>query len=162
MPFVSELRMFPWGTIPPGWIPCDGRVLPISRYQPLYSLLGTTYGGDGQTTFAVPDLRGRVPLGAAPRVPAGQRGGEEAHTLTVAETPGHHHAVMASASPGNTSEPKGAVLAGAAVWGQPADLTPLQGATVAATGGGQPHPNMQPSLVLNVCIAAQGYFPSPS
>jgi microcystin-dependent protein len=152
--------MFGWAQTPPGWIPCDGRLLPINTNQQLFALLGTTYGGDGQTTFAVPDLRGRVPLGAAPRVPAGNRGGEEAHTLIASEMADHVHGVQAQPAAGTTAEPNGAILAGAPVWGPPKDPTPLQGATVAPIGGGQPHPNMQPYLALNICIATQGVFPS--
>jgi microcystin-dependent protein len=152
--------VFAWGATPAGWVACDGRLLPIAQNQPLFSVIGTTYGGDGQSTFAVPDLRGRGPLGAGPRVSAGQRGGEEAHTLTTAEAPAHHHALQASPAAATTSAPGDGVLAAAPVWGLPTDITPLQAATVGSAGGSHPHPNMQPYLALNICIALQGNSPS--
>ena len=160
MPYISELRIFAWGAVPPGWLPCDGRLLQIASAQALYALLGTTYGGDGQTTFALPDLRGRVPIGSAPRVPAGQRSGEEAHTLATTELPGHHHAVQVSAAAGTTTHPNDGVLAAAPVWARPNDTTPMAGGSVGWGGGDQPHLNMQPFLALNVCIATQGIFPA--
>jgi microcystin-dependent protein len=162
VPYIGELRIFPWAAIPPGWLACDGALISIDSNQALFSLIGQTYGGDGQTTFGLPDLRGRVPLGAAPRVPTGDRSGEEATTLSTNEMAAHVHAVQAVAGAGTTAEPAGALLAGAPIWGPDQDPTPLATATVVATGGGLPHPNMQPSLALNICIAAQGVFPSPT
>ena len=157
MPFVGELRIFPWATVPAGWLPCDGRTLPIDQHQALYAAIGTIYGGDGQTTLALPDLRGRVPLGSAPRVPAGQSGGEETHTLTEAEIASHTHLALGSIADAATAQPNGALLGGAPIWGPPAaDVVTLNAATVAPTGGNQPHENMQPYLALSICIAVEG------
>ena len=159
MAFAGELRIFPWAATPQGWLPCDGRELTIADHQQLYSVIGTTYGGDGQTTFALPDLRGRVPLGTGSGIVAGQTGGEEAHTHTTDELPAHAHMAQASPAAATTTQPNGALLAGAPIWGPPADPTPLQPATVGAIGGGQAHLNMQPYLALSICIAAQGIQP---
>jgi microcystin-dependent protein len=135
-------------------------VLPINTNQPLYAVIGTVYGGDGETTFALPDLRGRAPLGTGPRVSAGQKGGEEAHTLSANEMPTHTHVVGAAATAGTTPQPAGGVLAGAPVYGPPTDGTTLQSASVSFAGGGAAHPNMQPFLALSVCINASGALPA--
>ena len=160
MAFVGELRIFPWAATPQGWLPCDGREVSIDEHQALFVVIGTIYGGDGQTMFALPDLRGRVPLGTGPGIAAGQTGGEEAHTLSTRELPAHAHVVLASPAAATTAQPNGAVLAGAPIWGPATDPMPLQPATVAATGGGQAHLNMQPYLAMSICIAAQGVLPS--
>jgi microcystin-dependent protein len=159
VPYISELRIFPWDATPDGWVPCHGQLLAINQNQALFTLIGTMYGGDGQRQFALPDLRGRVPIGTAPRIPAGQKGGEEDHTLTGAELAHHSHAMQAVAA-GTTANPQDAMLAGAPIWGLPNDLTPLQPAAVAPAGGSQPHENKQPYLALNVCIAVKGTYPS--
>ncbi len=165
-PFLAEIRCFGFDFAPPGWAPCAGQTLPINRYQALFSLLGTTYGGDGRTTFNLPDLRGRVPMsfgqGAGLSAYAqGQTGGDESVTLQPNQAPAHTHPVSAS-STATTKNPAGAVPsvtpAGAA-YGTSTDLA-MSAAMVAPSSGGQAHPNVQPYLVLNWCIAVEGVYPS--
>jgi len=164
-PFLAEIRIVGFNFAPRGWAFCDGQILPINQNQSLYSLLGTTYGGDGRTSFALPDLRGRTPIhvgssnGASHSL--GQWAGEDAHTLAINETPGHDHALQATSSNGDTPIPEGNLL-GAYANGYRAgtDLTDMVGGTVANMGGGQAHNNMQPSLALHFCIALEGLFPS--
>jgi microcystin-dependent protein len=169
-PFLGEIRMFAGNFAPRGWAFCDGQILPISQYQSLYSLLGTTYGGDGRTTFALPDLRGRVPLhpgtgaGLSTRR-LGERSGTETVTLGVTQMPGHSHAatLQASSLPGNTSAPGGNLpAAGRNFYSTGAANVAMDGAgvTVGSAGGGQSHPNMQPYLGINYIIALQGLYPS--
>jgi microcystin-dependent protein len=161
VPFAGEIRSFAFGQVPTGWLPCDGRLLQINTNQELYALLGTTFGGDGQATFALPDLRGRAALGAGGAFPFGRPGGEESHTLTPAELPGHSHRVRASPLPGTTPSPAGARLAAQAMYAPPNDLGPLGSGSVGLVGGSQPHTNMQPFLTVNVCICAAGVWPNP-
>jgi len=166
-PFLAEIRMVGFNFPPRGWALCDGQILPINQNQSLYSLLGTTYGGDGRTSFALPDLRGRTPLhtgssGGASHA-LGSRSGEETHTLAVTEIPQHTHQLRASASDGDDINPAGHLLArevGGLYAAGASALTPVQNGTVANAGGSQAHENMQPFLVLNFCIALQGLFPS--
>lgn len=165
-PFLAEIRMVGFNFAPRGWAFCDGQILPINQNQSLYSLLGTTYGGDGRTSFALPDLRGRAPLHVGSSngtsFPLGQKTGEETHTLAANEMPQHQHVTQGSDTAGNVSTPSGNVL-GREVgnpYGQASNLTPMNSATVANVGGGQAHNNMQPYLALNFCIALQGLFPS--
>lgn len=151
---------------PRGWAFCDGQILPISQNQSLYSLLGTTYGGDGRTSFALPDLRGRTPIhvgrsngGQEHRL--GQKSGEEANTLSANEMPQHTHQARAANADANTADPSGNVLARALnLYESPGALVQLRAGTVTNTGGGQAHNNMQPTLVVNFCIALRGLFPS--
>ncbi|PYI50737.1 phage tail protein [Paenibacillus flagellatus] len=159
-PFIGEIRLFAFGFAPLRWAVCDGQLLPISQHTALYSLIGTTYGGNGTTHFAVPDLRGRTALGQGPGFPLGLSGGEAAHVLTVAEMPGHTHQAIASSDPANTVLPTGRV------WARAENLAytdsggiPMSGAALSSTGGNQPHNNMQPFLVGNYCIALEGIFP---
>jgi microcystin-dependent protein len=148
---------------PKGWALSNGQLLPINQNQALFSLLGTTFGGDGRVNFALPDLRARVPIHVGSGHTLGERGGEVAHTLSIAEVPAHTHQVQASASVGDAVNPTNAVLAAASNVYRPADnLTALQPAAVTATGGSQAHLNTQPFLTLSFCIALQGIFPSPS
>ena len=165
-PFLAEVKMVGFNFAPRGWAFCDGQILPINQNQSLYSLLGTTYGGDGRTTFALPDLRGRTPVHVGSGINQGQKGGEEGHTLTTAEMPQHTHSSSANTATGNQGSdisPTNNVLASQArrelpIYAQPTNLTHLS--PVANTGGGQPHENMQPFLAVNFCIALQGLFPS--
>ena len=167
-PFLAEIRIFGFNFAPRGWAFCDGQVLPINQNQALFSLLGTTYGGDGRTTFALPDLRGRVPIHAGQSggetYQLGQRGGEEAHTLAVPELPGHNHAFQASANAASAALGAGNVLGSTDDVDIYVDKVLKVVATsanqIAAAGGGQSHENRQPYQVLNFCIALQGLFPS--
>jgi microcystin-dependent protein len=165
-PFLAEIRIVSFGFPPKGWADCNGQFLPINQNQALFSLLGTTYGGNGQTTFALPNLRGRVPIHVGPGYDQGQQGGEEAHTLNVSELPAHSHAVQATADRGTAASPGGLLLAhrrpreAGSVYGPAQNLTVMNAQTVGATGGSQAHTNMQPFLTLRFCIALQGIFPS--
>ncbi len=157
-PFLGELKLMSFNFAPKGWAQCNGQLLPINQNQALFSLLGTTYGGNGQTTFGLPDMRGRVPIHRG-SFTQGQTVGEESHTLTSAEMPAHNHNVSASSQNGDQAEPK--ILAAAAnVYATPSNFTPIAPGTVGNTGGSQAHENRQPYLVLNWCIALQGIFPS--
>jgi microcystin-dependent protein len=169
-PFLAEVRMVGFNFAPRGWAFCDGQILPINQNQSLYSLLGTTYGGDGRTSFALPDLRGRTPIhvgdsGEGTHHSLGQKSGAETETLIVAEMPHHTHALKASSTDGDDLNPAGHVLARqvGAVYEQnapAAQLIQMRAGTVTNAGGGQAHDNMQPYLALNFCIALQGLFPS--
>lgn len=173
VPFVGEIRMFGFGRTPVGWQACDGSLLQISEYETLFVLLGTTYGGDGQNTFGVPDLRGRVPIhqgqgtGLTNR-PLGQRGGTETVALLEAHLPAHTHTMMATSAAATSNVPSG--LLPAAVGGDvfyATDLTGATAVTMAATattlaGGGQAHDNLMPTLTVQYCIATVGEFPQQS
>jgi microcystin-dependent protein len=162
-PFLSEIRVFSFNFAPKGWALCNGQLLPINQNQALFALLGTTYGGNGTTNFALPDLRGRVPIHEGSGFTLGQRAGAETHTLNASELPVHSHSVRASSSAGNTPVPTGNFLAAANNVYRPADnLANLSPGTVSNVGGSQAHINMQPFLTLNFCIALQGIFPSQS
>jgi microcystin-dependent protein len=140
---------------------CNGQVLSIAQNTALFALLGTTYGGNGTTTFALPDLRGRLPMHAGGGFVRGQSGGEASHTLTITELPAHSHAVTASSAAATTTSPAGARLAVANnVYAAPTNLVALVPAAVSSFGGSQPHENRQPYLALTFCIALQGLFPS--
>lgn len=162
-PFLSEIRIMSFGFAPKGWALCNGQLLPINQNQPLFSLLGTTFGGDGRVNFALPNLVSRVPIHAGGGHTLGERGGEQAHTLSIAELPTHTHTMQASSTNGDTPVPTGALLAPGSsnqVYGPPAALTTLLPSTVVNVGGSQAHLNMQPFLTLTFCIALQGIFPS--
>ncbi len=162
-PFLSEIRIFSFNFAPKGWALCNGQLLPINQNQALFSLLGTTYGGDGRVNFALPDLRGRVPIHTGSGHTLGENGGEQAHTLSIAELPTHTHVAMASPTNANAPSPVGAVLGGALnTYRGPDSLVSLNPGSVSNTGGSQAHLNMQPFLTLNFCIALQGIFPSPN
>jgi microcystin-dependent protein len=138
--------------------------LPINQNQALFSLLGTTFGGDGRVNFALPDLRGRVPIHVGDAHTLGERGGEQAHTLSIAELPDHSHALNASTlASGGTDNPANNYLGSASnLYHTPASLTAMNPGTISNTGGSQAHQNMQPFLTLSFCIALQGIFPSPT
>ena len=164
-PFLSEIRIFGFNYPPRQWATCDGQILPINQNQSLYSLLGTRYGGDGRTTFALPDLRGRTPLHRSDSIPLAKRGGTETVALHSTNIPSHTHNIMADASAGaSTNEPLNNALGqttdSAKIYAEPATATPMNPASVASTGADQGHINIQPSLVLNFCIALAGVYPS--
>jgi len=161
-PFLSEVRIFSFGFAPKGWALCDGQLLPINQNQALFSLLGTTFGGDGRVNFALPDLRGRVPMHVGTALTLGQRGGEQAHTLSISELPSHTHQARASADGPTASLPTNNFWAsntGFTPYGTTGDIA-MSPQALTNVGGSQAHLNMSPYLVLNVCIALQGIFPS--
>jgi microcystin-dependent protein len=162
-PFLSEIRMMSFNFPPRGWAMCNGQFLQIGQNQALFSLLGTTFGGDGQTTFALPNLQGRVPIHVGSGHALGERGGEQAHTLSISELPTHTHVLRGAASNSATNSPSGAVLADStAVYHSASSLVALNPNSVTNVGGNQAHLNMQPFLTLTFCIALQGLFPSPT
>jgi microcystin-dependent protein len=162
-PFLGEIRAFGFNFAPRGWAMCNGQILSIAQNTALFSLLGTMYGGNGQTTFALPDLRTRAPmhLGQGPGLSSrtqGEQAGQEVHTLIATEMPAHAHAQPASSGEQDTNRPANAVPARGGVYAASGDGTVLDATT--ASGGSQPHNNMPPYLVLNFCIALEGIFPS--
>jgi microcystin-dependent protein len=159
-PFMAEVKIISWNFAPQGWAFCNGQLLPINQNQALFSILGTTYGGNGQTNFALPDLRGRIPIHTGSGHTLGERGGQAAHTLTASEMTQHIHFAQGTATNGDTVLPTGAVLGGGAGLYGANPNTSLIPATISNTGGSQPHENRQPFLVLNFIIALQGIFPS--
>ncbi len=160
-PFLGEIKIFSFNFPPKGWAFCNGQLLPINQNQALFSLLGTTYGGDGQTNFALPNLQGRVPFHIGSGFTQGQSGGEENHTLILPELPAHTHSPVGSSNAANAVSPTGNVWASLNSGAYSATPnTTLNPASVTNTGGSQPHSNMSPYLVLNFCIALQGIFPS--
>lgn len=162
-PFLSEIRIFSFGFPPKGWALCNGQLLPINQNQGLFSLLGTTYGGDGRVNFGLPDLRGRVPIHMGSGHTEGERGGEQAHTLSISEIPTHTH-VLNGTSNNAVNTPANTTVLGKsapqAAYGGPANLVAMAANSIANVGGSQAHLNMQPFLVLNFSIALQGIFPS--
>jgi microcystin-dependent protein len=162
-PFLSEIRITSFNFAPKGWALCNGQLLPINQNQALFSLLGTTYGGNGQTNFALPDLQGRVPIHVGSGHTLGEQAGEQAHTLSISELPAHTHVMNASNTPSETNLPTGGYLAiSGNAYGPPTNLASMAPAEVGNTGGAQAHLNMQPFLALTFCIALQGIFPSPN
>jgi microcystin-dependent protein len=162
-PFLSEIRIMSFGFPPKGWALCDGQLLPINQNQALFSLLGTNYGGDGRVNFGLPDLQGRTPIHTGSGHTLGERGGEQAHTLSISEIPTHTHTLNGSASAGSQAIPSGALVAKAAPanpYSAPTNPAAMNAGSITNTGGSQAHLNMQPFLVLSFCIALQGIFPS--
>jgi microcystin-dependent protein len=161
-PFLSEIRIMSFGFPPKGWALCDGQLLPINQNQALFSLLGTTFGGDGRVNFGLPDLRGRAPIHVGSGHTLGERGGEQAHTLSISELPTHTHVARASSAVGDIPTASGAVLASPLnqSYRPPDALGAMRAGTLANVGGSQAHLNMQPFLILNFSIALQGIFPS--
>ena len=173
-PFIGQLAYFGFNFEPRGWAICDGRLLPISQYSALFALIGTIYGGNGQTTFALPDLRGRVPVhqgqgpGLSNRV-LGEMAGTESVTLLPQQIPAHTHNLSATNAPVSTSATPGPAvqfaMGGSGVLPFASDLSnttsqTMHASTIGATGGGQPHQNMMPTLCGNICIATEGIFPA--
>jgi microcystin-dependent protein len=166
-PFLSEIRMMSFGFPPKGWALCDGQLLPINQNQALFSLLGTTYGGDGRVNFGLPNLDGRTPMHMGNGHTLGERGGEQGHTLSISEIPTHTHTANATSDPHTTSPENYQAVASdtlfavvANLYTSPTNLTSLLPATLANIGGSQVHLNMQPFLTINFSIALQGIFPS--
>ena len=162
-PFLGEIKVISWNFPPKGWAFCNGQLLPINQNQALFSILGTTYGGDGRQTFGLPNLQGRTPFHVGNGIALGELGGETTHTLNISEIPAHNHVPV-----GSTNGPS-APSASAALWSTFSqnfyNSTPdsaMDPACITATGGSQPHENMSPYLVLNFIIALQGIFPSPN
>lgn len=163
-PFLSEIRLMSFAFAPAGWALCNGQLLPINQNQALFSLLGTTFGGDGQTNFALPDFRGRTPIHVGSVHTLGERAGEQAHTLSVAEMPNHAHALTAASDAGDQQIPTDRLAAKSNLpaYAPAQNLTSMSESAIANVGGGQPHLNMQPFLTISFCIALQGIFPSPN
>ena len=164
-PFLSEIRLMSFGFPPKGWALCAGQLLPINQNQALFSLLGTTFGGDGRVNFALPNLQGRTPIHVGSGHTLGERGGEQAHTVSISELPTHIHAANASTATASTNTPTATVGLAQSTASQlyaPADanLVAMAPNAVGNVGGSQPHDNMQPYLTLSFCIALQGIFPS--
>lgn len=164
-PFIGEIVMFAGNFAPRGWSFCSGQTLSIAQNTALFSILGTTYGGNGQTTFALPDLRSRVPIhpGQGPGLSSyslGQQGGSENVTLTVPQMPAHNHTLNANNGASNDTIPTNAFFSEGGLYTTNAANVQMNPATIGLTGGSQPHPNIQPYLAINFIIALQGIFPS--
>src|SRR5436189_611718 len=165
-PFLSEIRIMSFGFAPKGWAMCNGQLLPINQNQALFSLLGTTSGGDGRVNFALPNLQGRAPIHMGSGHTLGERGGEQAHTLSIAELPTHVHTANATSAQAdaNSNGPTPARLPAQSNfsfgWGPASNLQAFAANALAPVGGSQAHLNMQPFLTLSFCIALQGIFPS--
>lgn len=167
-PFLSEIRIMSFNFPPKGWALADGQLLPINQNQALFSLLGTTFGGDGRVNFALPDLRGRTPIHVGAGHTLGERGGEQAHTLSIAELPTHTHVLNASSAAADAAVPGGNLLGAVDIstfdnaYAGPSNMVAMAPQAMGNTGGSQAHLNMQPFLTLSFCIALQGLFPSPN
>jgi len=161
-PFLGEVRIVSFNFAPMGWAFCNGQVLAINQNTALFALLGTTYGGNGQTTFALPNLQGRIPIHTGNGFVQGQQGGETSHTLLAAEMPAHNHSVVASSNPADQGTPRGNYWAyeSANAYSTNTPDANLWPQAISSAGGGQPHNNLSPYLVVNFCIALQGIFPS--
>jgi microcystin-dependent protein len=163
-PFLGEIRIVSFNFAPKGWAECNGQFLPINQNQALFSLYGTTFGGDGRVTFALPNLRGKAPMHVGAGHVSGETGGQSAHTLTQNEMPQHTHTLTASGDQGDSGGPNGRFLSASLdlIYLTPQSMVPLAAGTVGNAGGSQAHNNMQPYSVLNFVCALQGIFPSPN
>lgn len=164
-PYLGEIRIMSFNFAPRGWALCNGQFLPINQNQAMFSLLGTMYGGNGQTTFALPNLRGKTPIHFGNGHTIGEQGGEEAHTVSMSELPQHTHVLQAKADAATTNVPGSSNFLAATApnlvySGQSQNFTSMKSGSLTSVGGNQPHLNMQPFLTLNFCIALQGVFPS--
>jgi microcystin-dependent protein len=163
-PYVGEIRMFAGNFAPAGWMFCEGQLLPISENETLFQLIGTTYGGDGQSTFALPDLRGRVPIHQGNGFILAETGGAEEVTLTVNQIPAHSHPLLATSAGASSTSPNSNVLSKPSknMYRPGPGSNPMNPATVGSTGGSQPHTNFQPYLCVDFIISLFGIFPSPT
>ncbi len=164
-PYVGEIRMFAGNFAPAGWFFCEGQLLPISEYETLFQLIGTTYGGDGESTFALPDMRGRLPIHQGNGFILAETGGVEEVTLSVSQIPAHNHAFYASNNPADSPSPQGNMLGVSSNTNVLFNDTPndnMSTSMLSATGGSQPHTNYQPYLCVDFIISLYGIFPSPS
>lgn len=164
-PYVGEIRLFAGNFAPAGWAYCNGALMPISEYETLFNLIGTTYGGDGQDTFALPDLQGRVPIHQGNGFVLAESGGVETVTLTQQQIPAHSHPLLATTAPGTSNTPAGNLLAqtsSVTAYINDVPSTPMAANAVSSVGGSQPHNNMQPFLALGYIISLYGIFPSPT
>ena len=164
-PYVGEIRMFAGNFAPAGWMFCEGQLLPISENETLFQLIGTTYGGDGQSTFALPDLRGRIPIHQGNGFILAETGGAEEITLTVSQIPAHGHPLLGSSSVANNANASGQVVAEASTFFpyiNAPGVTPMGATAIGPTGGSQPHTNFQPYLCVDFIISLFGIFPSPT
>ncbi|HZT57417.1 MAG TPA: tail fiber protein [Pyrinomonadaceae bacterium] len=161
-PYVGEIRMFAGNFAPAGWMFCEGQLLPISEYETLFNLIGTTYGGDGQSTFALPDLRGRVPLHFGNGFTLAETGGVETVTLTVSQIPAHSHAFLAANTAGTGTSPLGTLVASptGSIYNAGTNPVSMNPQAVSSVGGSQPHNNFQPYLCVDFIISLFGIFPS--
>jgi microcystin-dependent protein len=162
-PYVGEIRMFAGNFAPAGWMFCEGQLLPISEYETLFNLIGTTYGGDGQSTFALPDLRGRIPLHFGNGFTLAETGGVEEITLTVSQIPAHSHAFLGTTSAANQTTPTNNVMAQSltvSFYNSAPPNTAMAAGTTSSVGGSQPHTNFQPYLCVDFIISLFGIFPS--
>jgi microcystin-dependent protein len=162
-PFLGEIKIISWNYAPKGWAMCNGQFLPINQNQALFSLLGTMYGGNGQTTFALPDFRGKIPMHLGAGFTQGEVAGQYAHTVTQSEMPAHLHFMDVTNNDGTSPNPGSTVILSKSVantYGGATGLIAMNAASVGNVGGSQPHENKQPYLVLNFAIALQGIFPS--
>ena len=170
-PFLSQIMVVSFNFAPKGWALCNGQLLPINQNQALFSLLGTTYGGDGRVNFALPDLRGRVPISMGSGRTLGEKAGEETHTITIAELATHNHGMLGQAQQANNATPgtgtsvaqgrsAGTGTPQVTIFGTGSPNRAFAQSTITNTGGSQPHENLEPYLTLNFCIALQGIFPS--
>jgi microcystin-dependent protein len=161
-PFLGEIKIISWNFPPKGWTFCNGQLLPINQNQALFSILGTTYGGDGRVNFGLPNLQGRSPVHVGNGIALGELGGETTHTLNISEIPAHNHVPVGSSNTATVRSAAGHLWCADSTNNpyNPTADTAMNPATVGATGGSQPHENMSPYLVLNFVIALQGIFPS--
>lgn len=167
-PFLSEIRIMSFNFAPRGWAMCNGQLMPINQNQALFSLLGTTFGGNGQTNFGLPNLQGNVPIHVGQGHTLGEKGGEQNHTLSISEIPTHTHIANGNNTTATVGDPTNAYLAqppaalGSVYSANLSPVVAMNAAAVAPVGGSQAHLNMQPFLTLTFCIALQGIFPSPN
>jgi len=165
-PYVGEIRMFAGNFAPAGWMFCEGQLLPISEYETLFNLIGTTYGGDGQSTFALPDLRGRLPIHQGNGFTLAETGGVETVTLSVPQIPAHSHPFLGTTDLANATSPSGAVLGqlsgGVKIYTAVTGASAMSPSMIGSTGGSQPHDNFQPYLCIDFIISLFGVFPSPT